>query len=87
MFAPSLGPWVRSFLEEVGLSEIDNEGIQFIARGAELHAKQYSMSLLVLVARGIFSQAECADIQRACDDPTFSFITRSTFAAWGRRAS
>jgi len=74
-------------LEEAGLNEIDNEGVQFIARGGELPAKQYSMSLLVLVARGIFSQAECADIQRACDDPSFSFITRSTFAAWGKRAS
>src|SRR5262245_40546828 len=42
LFAPSIGPQVRRLLEEVGLSEIDNEGVQFIARGGEVHARQSS---------------------------------------------
>jgi SAM-dependent methyltransferase len=86
LFAPAFGPRVRSLLEEAGLSEIDNEGVQRVARGGETHARQYSMSLRVLMARGVLSQAECAALQGAYSDPSFSFITRSTFAAWGKRA-
>jgi len=43
------------------------------------------MSLLVLMANGILSQAECAELHRAYSDPSFSFVTRSTFAAWGKK--
>ena len=39
LFAPSFGPQVRRLLEEAGLSEINNEGIQVIARGGEAHAR------------------------------------------------
>jgi len=87
LFAPSFGPRVRSLLEEVELSEINNEGVTFIARGRETHARQYSMSMPALVAGGILSQTECADLQRVYSDPSFSFITHSTFAVWGKRAS
>jgi len=45
------------------------------------------MTLQAFVERGILSQTEYADLQFAFLDPSFSFITQTTFAAWGKRSS
>jgi len=45
------------------------------------------MTLQALVERGILSAAAYRDLQQALRDPRFSFITLTTFAAWGKRAS
>jgi len=37
--------------------------------------------------RGILSAAEYTALHSAFLDPSFSFIMRTTFAAWGKRAS
>jgi hypothetical protein len=45
------------------------------------------MTLQALMERGMLSQTEYAALQSAFLDPSFSFITGTTFAAWGKRAS
>jgi len=84
---PYLGGRVRGLLEDAGLTEIDNEGVSRIARGGETEARMICMTLQALVERGILSAAAYSDIQHALLDPSFSFITLTTFAAWGQRAS
>jgi len=84
---PYLGSRVRGLLEDAGLTEIDNEGVSRIARGGETEANMLCMTLQALVERGILSAAAYSDIQQALLDPSFSFITLTTFAAWGKRAS
>jgi hypothetical protein len=84
---PYLGGRVRGLLEDAGLTEIDNEGVGRIARGGETEARMLCMTLQALVERDILSAAAYSDIQHALLDPSFSFITLTTFAAWGKRAS
>jgi ubiquinone/menaquinone biosynthesis C-methylase UbiE len=84
---PYLGGRVRGLLEDAGLTEIDNEGVSRIARGGETEARMICMTLQALVERGILSQEAYSDIHQALLDPSFSFITLTTFAAWGKRAS
>jgi 2-polyprenyl-3-methyl-5-hydroxy-6-metoxy-1,4-benzoquinol methylase len=84
---PFLGCRVRSLLEQAGLTEIENEGVSRIVRGGEARARRDDMTLQAFVERGILSHAEYADLQSAFLDPSFSFITGTIFAAWGKRAS
>jgi ubiquinone/menaquinone biosynthesis C-methylase UbiE len=84
---PYLGSRVRGLLEDAGVTEIDNEGVSRIARGGETEARMLGMTLQALVERGILSAAAYSDLQQALRDPRFSFITLTTFAAWGKRAS
>jgi hypothetical protein len=69
------------------LIEINNEGVNDIARGGEPEARLICTTLPALVERGILSSAEYADVQSPFLDPSFSFITRTKFAAWGKHAS
>jgi ubiquinone/menaquinone biosynthesis C-methylase UbiE len=87
LFDPHLGCRVRSLLENAGLIEINNEGVNAIVRGGEAEARLACMSLQAFVERGLLSPAEYADIQSSYLDPSFSFITRTKFAAWGKRAN
>src|SRR5215813_15157631 len=87
LFDPYLGRRVRSLLESAGLIEINNEGVNDIARGGEPEARLACMTLPAFVERGILSPAECTARQQIFQDPSFSFITRTKFAAWGKRAS
>jgi ubiquinone/menaquinone biosynthesis C-methylase UbiE len=84
---PYLGRRVRGLLEDAGLIEIDNEGVSRIVRGGEAEARLNCMTLQAFVERGILSQIEYADLQSAFLDPSFNFITRTIFAAWGKRTS
>jgi ubiquinone/menaquinone biosynthesis C-methylase UbiE len=84
---PYLGGRVRGLLEATGLTEIDNEGVSRIARGGKTEAKVLGMTLQALVERGLLSAAAYSDLQQTLLDPRFSFITLTTFAAWGKRAS
>src|SRR5712692_89941 len=87
LFHLDMGRRVRGLLEDAGLTEIDNEGVSRIARGGEAEARMMSMTLQAWVERGILSAAEYTDLQSAFLDPSFSFIMRTTFAAWGKRVS
>jgi SAM-dependent methyltransferase len=78
---------VRGLLEEAGLAEIGNEGRTLIARGGEPEARRQGMTFQALMERGLLSQAEWAEFQRAYSDPSFSYTTPTIFAAWGKRAS
>jgi SAM-dependent methyltransferase len=86
-YNPDFGCRVRALLEDVGLTEIGNAGENRIARGGEAEASNMSMALPAFVERGVLSPAECAAHQQILLDPSFSFVTWTTFAAWGKRAN
>ena len=87
LFDPYLGCRVRSLLENAGLIEISNEGGTDIARGGEAEARLICATRQAFVERGILSPAEYTEVEAPLLDPSFSFITRTKFAAWGKRAS
>jgi SAM-dependent methyltransferase len=84
---PYLGRRVRGLLEDAGLTAIESEGVSRIVRGGGVDARRNYMSLQVFMERGILSQTEYADLESAFLDPSFSFITETTFGAWGKRTS
>ena len=87
LFDPYFGCRVRSLLENAGLTEIENEGVSHIVQGGETEARLGYLTLQVFVERGILSPAEYAERQKVYSDPSFSFITGTRFAAWGKRVS
>jgi 2-polyprenyl-3-methyl-5-hydroxy-6-metoxy-1,4-benzoquinol methylase len=84
---PYLGRQVRGLLEDAGLTEIENEGVSRIVRGGEPAARLWCMTLQASVELGILAPAEYTDVQSPLLDPSFSFITWTGCAAWGKRAS
>jgi SAM-dependent methyltransferase len=84
---PYVGRQVRGLLEDAGLTEIENEGVSCISRGGETEARVWCMTLQASVERGILAPAEYTAVQSPLLDPSFSFITLTRFAAWGKRAS
>jgi SAM-dependent methyltransferase len=84
-YNPYGGCQVRGLLEEAGLTDVGNEGVALIARGGELDGRRECMTLQAGVERGLLSQAECAELQKVYSDPSFSYITLTGFAAWGKR--
>jgi ubiquinone/menaquinone biosynthesis C-methylase UbiE len=87
LFDPYLGRRVRGLLEDAGLTEIDNEGVRRIVRGGEAETRLSCATLQAFMERGILSQTEYAEVQVPFLDPSFSFITRTVYAAWGKRVS
>jgi SAM-dependent methyltransferase len=81
------GPRIRGLLEEAGLTDVGNEGAVRIAQGGELDARVRCMSLQAFMERGLLSQTECVELQKVCTDPSFSYITTTAFAAWGKLSS
>jgi ubiquinone/menaquinone biosynthesis C-methylase UbiE len=87
LFDPYLGRRVRGLLEDAGLTEIENEGVRRIVRGGEAEARLNCATLQAFMEQGILSPTEYAALQAAFFDPSFSFIARTTGAAWGKRAN
>jgi ubiquinone/menaquinone biosynthesis C-methylase UbiE len=84
---PYLGRHVRRLLEDVDLTAIESEGVSRIVRGGGVDARRNCLSLQAFMERGLLSQTEYTALQAAFLDPSFSFITETTFAAWGKRTS
>jgi 2-polyprenyl-3-methyl-5-hydroxy-6-metoxy-1,4-benzoquinol methylase len=82
-----VGRRVRGLLEDAGLTEIENEGVSRLVRGGEAEARLTCMTLQAAVERGSLSPAEYTALRHAFLDPSFSYITLTMFAAWGKRAS
>jgi ubiquinone/menaquinone biosynthesis C-methylase UbiE len=87
LYNPYVGRRVRSLLEDAGLTAIENEGVSGIVWGGEEEARLSCMTRQAFVERGILSPAEYTEVQVPLLDPSFSFITRTKFAAWGKRTS
>ncbi|HEY2107129.1 MAG TPA: methyltransferase domain-containing protein [Candidatus Binataceae bacterium] len=86
VYNPYLGCRLRGLLEEAGLTEIGNEGVAHVARGGELDGRMQSVTFQTLIQLGHMSQAESVELQKVYNDPTFSYVTPTMFAAWGKRA-
>jgi SAM-dependent methyltransferase len=85
LFDPYLGRRVRGFLDGAGLTEIETEGVNHIVRGGEPEAQYARLSLQAFVERGALEPGEFGALQRGYLDPSFRFITRTNFGAWGQR--
>jgi SAM-dependent methyltransferase len=79
-----------ALVEGLGLREVDHEEATLIGRGGDPSARNCQMSSQIhrgpFVAAGVLTEADFNELDRAFDDPSFSFIPLTVFGAWGRRA-
>ena len=80
---------VRDLVERQDFVDSGHEGTALIGRGGEPAARFFQRTSRVigedLIAAGVISRDEFNERQAAYDDPTFSFVTMSSFGAWARR--
>ncbi|HWB14275.1 MAG TPA: methyltransferase [Pirellulales bacterium] len=85
------GRRVRSVLEQGGFSDVRHEGRVPLIRGGEPGARFFQLSGQVvgpkLIEAGFVDELQFADHQAAYDDPSFTFVGMTNFAAWGRKAT
>jgi SAM-dependent methyltransferase len=84
-----LGRRVRDLVEPLEFSDLGHEGTALIGRGGEPAARFFQMTSRItgekVVDAGLISRDDLTDRQSAYDDPTFTFVTMSSFGAWARR--
>jgi SAM-dependent methyltransferase len=84
-----LGRRVRDLLEPLHFNDLGHEGTALIGRGGEPAARFFQMTSRItgekVVEAGLITREDLADRQAAYDDPTFTFVTMSSFGAWARR--
>lgn len=85
------GRRVRAIVERFGLVDVGHEGSVPVIRGGEPGARFFQLSSEVvgpkLVAAGALTGDQLTEHQAAYDDPTFTFVGMTNFAAWGRKAA
>ena len=85
------GRRVRSLAEQFGFADVEHDGRVPVTRGGEPGARFFQLSSELigpkLIAAGILDRDQFADHHAAYDDPTFTFVGMTNFAAWGRKAA
>lgn len=85
------GRRVRDLVDDCNFVEVQHEGVTWINRGGEAGARFMQMNLALarqpLVAAGVLTEEDCRVLEGAGNDPFFTFVDATFFAAWGRRAS
>jgi SAM-dependent methyltransferase len=83
------GRRVRGVLEQCGFAGVRHEGRVSVIRGREPGTRFFQLSGEVvgpkLISAGFVEETQFADHQAAYDDPSFTFVGMTNFAAWGRK--
>jgi hypothetical protein len=86
---PLIGRQVRGFVEQLGFTDVSQEGSTHINRGgdpmAQFDAATLQMSAKPLIAAGKLEQAQLDSILHLLQDPTFYYLGLTMFSAWGRK--
>lgn len=83
------GKILHLFLEGAGLAEIGNEGVARVFHGGDPFSRMWIKTWQriddAVIANGILTDHEVAEMRRAYEDPTFTYRAQLTQAVWGRR--
>jgi hypothetical protein len=83
------GKVLHLFLEAAGLVEIGNEGVARVFHGGDAFSRMWIKTWQriddAVIANGILTDWEVAEMRRAYEDPTFTYRAQLTQAVWGRR--
>jgi SAM-dependent methyltransferase len=76
-------------MQAVGLVEMGNEGFVRIFRGGDPFARMWIKTWErideAVIANGVLSDWEVAEMRHAYEDPTFTFRAQLTQSVWGRK--
>jgi SAM-dependent methyltransferase len=77
------------YMEALGLVEMGNEGVARVVHGGEPLSRMWIQTWQriddVVIAKGILTESEVADMRRAYEDPTFTYRAQLMQSVWGRR--
>lgn len=77
------------YMQALGLAEMDNEAFVRVFRGGDPFARMWIKTWErideAVIADGVLSEWEVAQMRRAYEDPTFSFRAQLTQSVWGRK--
>jgi hypothetical protein len=78
-------------MEALGLVEMGNEGVARVVHGGDPLSRMWIQTWQriddVVIAKGILTESEVADMRRAYEDPTFTYRAQLMQSVWGRRRS
>lgn len=73
----------------LGLIEMGNEGIARVVRGGDPLSRMWIQTWQriddVVIAEGVLTDSEVADMRRAYEDPTFTYRAQLMQSVWGRK--
>jgi hypothetical protein len=86
---PYFGSALPARMADLGLEEMGNAGFSWVARGGEPWSRWWIQTWQrfndLVIAKGILTESEVADIRRAYEDPTFAYRAYMVQSVWGRR--
>lgn len=79
------------YMDALGLVEMGNEGVARMVHGGDVFSRMWIQTWQriddVVIAKGILTESEVADMRRAYKDPTFTYRAQLMQSVWGRRRS
>jgi SAM-dependent methyltransferase len=86
-----LGRGIRKPFDQMGLVNVQHDGTMRIEYGGEDGAQFILLGFTdvmrdSLLAAGVLTEADLTELNRLFQDPSFSFVQFTMFAAWGQRA-
>ena len=89
LFDMRFGKVLPVYMKALGLVDMGNEGIARIFHGGDPFSRMWIKSWErfddAMVAQGVLTEAQAADLRRAYEDPTFVYRAQLMQSAWGRK--
>ena len=86
---PYFGRKVRRLMEQLGYTDIVQEGWSRIVQGGEPYTRFTTITLQAaakpMIVAGLLTQEQYETVQRSLMNPSFSYPGPTVFSAWGRR--
>ncbi|MCW2649681.1 MAG: hypothetical protein JWR32_657 [Mycobacterium sp.] len=83
------GKVLALYMEAAGLVDMGNEGVARVAHGADpfshMWIKTWQRIDEAVLAHGVLTPWEVAQMRRAYEDPSFAYRTQLTQSVWGRK--
>jgi SAM-dependent methyltransferase len=77
------------YMEALGLVEMGNEGVARVFHGGDPFSRMWIQTWQridePILAKGVLTEAEVADLRRAYEDPTFIYRSLLIQSVWGRK--
>jgi SAM-dependent methyltransferase len=86
---PRFGKTLPGYVEAAGLVDLSYEGVAKVVRGGEPHSllwiRTWQRTNDAVIAKGVLSESQIADMRRAFEDPTFIYRSLLMQSVWGRK--
>jgi SAM-dependent methyltransferase len=83
------GKVLPAYMEALGLVEMGNQGVARVFHGGDPFSRMWIQTWQhlddAIMAEGVLTESEIADMRRAYEDPTFTYRAQLMQSVWGRK--